>query len=1092
MLILPEEINKLLLKAGNSITNRGKKYFEQNRVRIKKVDYTNDTNYNVGVLVDGTYFYKVNISKNNGKITYNCNCPCSEGTNLPCKHVIATLFDMYVNKDIYVNFREELKFTEQEKGKMFNNSNILLNNTIEIKNDIINYYEKLDTKNNNTKKLRLVPKIEIFGLKNVTFSVSFKIGTNRLYVIKDIYEFGNLFLSKAKVKYGKEFEVIHDIDQFDEESKKIVDFVCTKTNEYRYFNRLNNNFSIDKMFVNKLVLNYGALDEFFDILNGKHIEISGYFNTNEVCFVDENPKLDFEIIEKNDNIIIKDLSLGEYCIYRGQKYDYILYRGKLYRCSNDYSKTVIFLLKQFLANKNDEVMIPLNEATSFCEYVLPNLKNHSNVICPSSFVEKHKAQNMLTKVYLDLDEKGNIVADVNFCYQDQIINPFKNEENNVVNRNRLQEQKALQLINNNKFNLDKTTGKVYISREEDIYDFMNEGINSFMEKFEVLATDKFKSRNVVKSTPITLGLRIKNDLLEIDIEDLEFDQEELANIIKNYRLKKRFYRLKDGRFVNIDSSGIDTLIKIAEDMSVNVNELLKHKLKVPKYRALYVDDVIGSSEDINARKDTSYKEVIRNILYAKDIDFNLPTNMENILREYQKVGYSWLKTIDSLGFGGILADDMGLGKTIQVISLFQKELEENRQTSIVVCPSSLYINWEKEINRFAPDLKVLVVSGNANKRKKLIAKTDEYDVVITSYDLLKRDIEEYQSFKFRYIIADEAQYIKNNNTKNKKALKRINGKTCFALTGTPMENSLSELWSIFDFCMPGYLFSYSKFKDNIESRIIKDEDKEATEKLNKLVSPFILRRTKKEVLKELPDKTETVMYNEMSEKQEKVYKAYLAKAKNIITQEIDEKGLQKSKVKILALITRLRQICCHPSLFIENYDGESAKLEQCIQLIEDACGSSHKILLFSQFTSIFNLLKSELKKRNINYYELTGKTKADTRVQLVDSFNKDENVKVFLISLKAGGTGLNLIGADMVIHFDPWWNLSVKNQATDRAHRIGQKNNVQVFSLITQNSIEEKIAKLQEKKQNLADNVIKPGETFISKMSKEEILNLFE
>ena len=292
--------------------------------------------------------------------------------------------------------------------------------------------------------------------------------------------------------------------------------------------------------------------------------------------------------------------------------------------------------------------------------------------------------------------------------------------------------------------------------------------------------------------------------------------------------------------------------------------------------------------------------------------------------------------------------------------------------------------------------------------------------------------------------------------------------------------------------MSGYLFSYTKFKNKFENKIIKDNDKESIENLSKLVSPFILRRTKKDVLKELPEKTETRLYNVMDEKQEKVYKAYLAQAKKELELEIEENGLENSKIKILSLITRLRQICCHPSLFIENYEGESSKLNQCIELIEEACISSHKILVFSQFTSMFDIIKKELKKKNIKYYELTGKTKADTRVELVDEFNKDKDSAVFLVSLKAGGTGLNLIGADIVIHFDPWWNISVKNQATDRAYRIGQRKNVQVFSLITQNSIEEKVEELQNLKQKLADNVIKTGEKFINKMSKDEIMKLFE
>ena len=435
---------------------------------------------------------------------------------------------------------------------------------------------------------------------------------------------------------------------------------------------------------------------------------------------------------------------------------------------------------------------------------------------------------------------------------------------------------------------------------------------------------------------------------------------------------------------------------------------------------------------------------------------------------------------------------MGLGKTIQVIALLLDEKNNGGKTSIVVCPSSLYINWEKEIKRFSNNIKTLIVSGNADQREELIKTISDYDVVITSYDLLKRDIDNYKDFKFKYVIADEAQYIKNNNTKNAKALKEINSETRFALTGTPIENSLAELWSIFDFIMPGYLYTYKKFKDEFESLIIKENDAESMQRLQKLVAPFVLRRIKKDVLKELPDKTEQVMYSKMDEEQQKLYNSYMALAKVKMKQEIEANGFEKSKFKILSLITRLRQICCHPQLFLENYTGESSKLNQCLDIIEGAIAAKHKILLFSGFTSMFDILIPELEKRGIEYSILTGQTKVDTRIEMVDEFNKDDNIKVFLISLKAGGTGLNLTGADMVIHFDPWWNLSAQNQATDRAYRIGQRNNVQVFKLITENSIEEKIQKLQEKKQDLTDAVIKSEETFISKMSQEELLNLFE
>ena len=425
--------------------------------------------------------------------------------------------------------------------------------------------------------------------------------------------------------------------------------------------------------------------------------------------------------------------------------------------------------------------------------------------------------------------------------------------------------------------------------------------------------------------------------------------------------------------------------------------------------------------------------------------------------------------------------------------------KEGRKASLVVSPSSLTLNWQNEARKFTNELKTMVIRGTLAERKRLIEEIDNYDLIITSYDLLKRDIELYKekNYTFKYIIADEAQYLKNSNTKNAKAIKEIKAETRYALTGTPIENSLAELWSIFDFIMPGYLFTYRKFKNIYETPIVKEDDEQAMAKLKMLIEPFVLRRNKKEVLTELPEKTVTVLSNEMNEEQQNLYLTYLARAKQEIAEKVEIDGFENSQMQILAALTRLRQICCHPSLFVEGYNEGSSKLEQCIEIIEEAINGGHKILLFSGYTSMFEIIEKELKKRNIKYFKLTGATKVDERMKMVDEFNENSNIKLFLISLKAGGTGLNLTGADMVIHYDPWWNISTENQATDRAYRIGpyrigQKNNVQVYKLITKNSIEEKIYELQEKKAKLADSMLDTNTKFINRFSREEIMKLFE
>ena len=571
--------------------------------------------------------------------------------------------------------------------------------------------------------------------------------------------------------------------------------------------------------------------------------------------------------------------------------------------------------------------------------------------------------------------------------------------------------------------------------------------------------------------------------------------------MEKYQLKKKYHRLKDGSFINLEENKeIDFLDKLVTGMDIDYKELERGEVLLPASRSLYLNQLLKSKKGIQVTKNGEYREIVNSLdkEHLED-EIKIPEKLNNILRYYQKIGFKWLKILDSYKFGGILADDMGLGKTIQMLSVIVDYIEKTRigkeikRTSLVVSPSSLTLNWQNEANKFAKDLKILVIRGTLSERKKQIREIENYDLVITSYDLLKRDIDLYKekNYQFRYIIADEAQYLKNSNTQNAKTIKQIKADTRYALTGTPIENSLAELWSIFDFLMPGYLFSYKQFKTMYEVPIVKDNDEKSMAKLKMLIEPFILRRSKKEVLTELPDKTITVLNNEMEEEQRNIYLTYLAHAKQDLLQEIELNGYEKTHMQILAVLTRLRQICCHPSLFIKDYKQGSGKLNQCMEIIQDAVEGGHKILLFSGYTSMFPLIEEELKNGKIRYFKLTGSTKVDERIKMVDEFNSNPDIKIFLISLKAGGTGLNLTGADMVIHYDPWWNISTENQATDRAYRIGQKNNVQVYKLITKNSIEEKIYELQQKKSKLVDNMLSTKTSFISKLSKEEIMNLF-
>ena len=422
--------------------------------------------------------------------------------------------------------------------------------------------------------------------------------------------------------------------------------------------------------------------------------------------------------------------------------------------------------------------------------------------------------------------------------------------------------------------------------------------------------------------------------------------------------------------------------------------------------------------------------------------------------------------------------------------ILSAKTEGKAGTSLVVAPAALVYNWGEELARFAPELKVTLISGNQNERRQKLEDWQDADVLVTSYDLLKRDIDQYEDKEFLYEVIDEAQYIKNHNTAAAKAVKVIYSQIRFALTGAPIENRLSELWSIFDYLMPGFLYGYDTFRKEIEIPIVKNKDQVTMERLQRMTGPFILRRLKEEVLKDLPEKLEEIRYVKFDEKQQKLYDAQVVHMKNTLAGQ-DEGEFARNKLRILAELTRLRQICCSPSLCFEDYKGESAKTDACLQLIQSAIDGGHRMLLFSQFTSMLDILKTRLEEEKIPYYEITGETSKEKRQQLVKDFNAGD-VPVFLISLKAGGVGLNLAGADVVIHYDPWWNQAVQNQATDRAHRIGQTKKVTVYKLIAKGSIEEKIQKLQETKKDLADQIIGGESVQLGNMSREDMLELLD
>lgn len=1118
----------LSLKADKTRLYKGRNLFSNDKVFITGFDDLDRRNIEIYSKVKGSYDrYNVKVNIKNFDVNLSgseCECLDYASNDNMCKHMVATVLE-YVNQktDSEQNSLpktkeelEEIKRLEIEREK----KRIKQQGYLEFQQILGQFSEENSTENRYGIKVlrekkelvdkipngsvRIIPNIKQEGYSN-EINLSFQIGEKQLYKIKDLPEFFDSVTQGSHYRHGAKLEFFHNIEKFDQSAQKILPYILKYAQIIKYANQ-NSNVGNRYYYTSTNVLNKNhinlvdeAFDEFFDLFINEYVKSEKDGEKDEVLFLDEEPKINFELVKLDDeDYKLNNKFKNEYKDFVTKKYTYFLSNYSMYRCSKKFGKTTLKLLNNFKYNPDKDVIIKKEQLPLLFTSIIPKVKENIEFKNLDEEVEKYSPKELNVKLFFDFDDFGNIVSKVKFCYDELEINPFNEIEKIDCIRDIKGEKESKDLFESTGFEIVKEN--MVLIDEDDIYNFLSNDINKYMEKFEVMVTDKFKTKQIKQPKIGTLGVKVENNLLNINLENIDFDKSELKNIMQKYNLKKKYHRLKDGSFLDLQTNeDMDLINSFTDGMDIDYKTLSTGKIRVPVYRTVYLEKLLDNFKNTEIIKNDEYKSIINKIEDKEDNEnIEVPKKFNKILRAYQKTGFKWLKVLDEYKFGGILADDMGLGKTLQLIVILDAYInsvnKKDKLPSLVVCPSSLSINWKNEVLKFAPSIKVLVVSGKAEDREEQIKSINKYDLVITSYDLLKRDIDTYNELKyiFKYVIADEAQYIKNSNTKNATALKSINANTRFALTGTPIENSLSELWSIFDYVMPGYLFSYTKFKKNYETPIVKNNDEKALKRLKMLIEPFILRRLKKEVLTELPDKTISILNNEMVEEQNKIYLSHLMKAKQEIQEELSSNGFEKSQIKILALITRLRQICCHPSLFIDNYKGESSKLNQCIEVVKDATESGHKILLFSQFTSMFDILEKEFAKEGIKYFKLTGQTKVSERMKLVEDFNKNKEIQVFLISLKAGGTGLNLTGADMVIHYDPWWNLSAENQATDRAYRIGQKNNVQVYKLITQNSIEEKINELQNKKAKLTDNMLSTEETFINKLSKDDIMSLFE
>lgn len=946
-----------------------------------------------------------------------------------------------------------------------------------------------------------------------------RIGRKKRYIVKNLLEFAQAVHSGKRVEYGKGMAFEHVPSAFAPESRPFLDLLLEEADAYiRHYEEMRGHAGLPLPVMRALTLGSAARDRLFDLLEGKEVQTEDEKGAERVCRVERrDPRFPVEVEARGDGIAVTVPSA--LTSFRGEQRLYVADGLHLFGCSELYTETMGVFLEQMEQGGREcgsrkekrELLVGSRDIPLFYARVLEGMEALGILQSPEIDWEKYRPEALKARFEFDSDSPDELRLRPTLSYGDFTFSPLADEHvPREICRDVPAEFYISRLITRYFSYWEDESGELVIRGDEDaLYQVLSEGMPQFQEVGEVWLSESVRHLRVLPPPEVSMGVSLGGGWLDLKIETAGIDPAELLQVLSEYRQKKKYYRMKNGEFLQLSGGGLQALDSLTADLGLTKSEFQAGEAKIPAYRAFYLDSLSGDGRMKLFQRDEAYGMMVRDLKTAQSVSYAVPAVLEKTLREYQKIGYTWMRTLARYHFGGILADDMGLGKTLQVIALltaFYQEKTEQKAAgnegsgselplpSLIVCPASLVYNWGQEFARFSPEIRVLLIAGTAKERQEQLEEqmrmeaSERAQVIITSYDLLKRDRAAYLGRTFEYEIIDEAQVIKNAKTQGAKAVKEISANVRFALTGTPVENRLSELWSIFDFLMPGFLYSYRKFRERYELPIVKNQDPEALMALRRMTGPFVLRRLKKDVLRELPGKEERIVYSAASGRQQKLYTASALKLKEALA---GGAWSGNGKLEVLSQLMRLRQICCDPALCFEDYTGESAKLETCVSLIASASAAGHKILLFSQFASMLERIRERLLQEGISSHLLVGATPKEERSRMVQAFASDE-VPVFLISLKAGGTGLNLTAADIVIHYDPWWNVAAQNQATDRAYRIGQEKPVTVYKLILKDTIEENLLKLQNAKLALAAQVVSEGMVSLGDLSQNELMELFE
>ncbi|WP_025684174.1 DEAD/DEAH box helicase [Paenibacillus maysiensis] len=1130
---------------GTTAYNKGREYVEKGRVTSLKI---NAPCTRIAAGVKGSRNYQVHIDLDEFGLDAECTCPAYQNSyyHEGCKHIAAVLIAVHrmikagtQSQIIVPDYQLDIPAAGQTQPTSIFGPDSLLSappsrrpatrSAIEPFQQMISYrtadqlmelFKQTDESGDNglspagsefttthQEKLQVeyICHVEDSSYKGEQINIEMKIGTRRTYVVQKLRPFLDSVEKGESFHFTKLFSYEPATQYFAHADRQLMELLIHIKNGERMYKELLNPYSLSDSFAGDAramfipPMNWPDVYKLLQQCDFVTWEGKGTLGNGQITASDEVLPIEFNIapgVSGGYKLNVNGLQEAALLPSYGLTVSY----GKIFE-ENPLKLRRLAKMRDTLSAYGGKSSVDISAAQiePFVQQTLPVLRKAGKVSVDKRVRERIAEPELVSKSFVDREE-GKLFVRLEFDYEGILLNPLdekgkqRADSKMILIRNMDSERRVLHVLESSRM---RRNGLRWIATTDDeIFDALYHVLPELEELTEVYISQSARGmRYDPASRPkIKAELTSELDWLNVSFELEGMNQQELRDIMLSVVEKKKYIRLRSGAFLSLEGEEYATYGRMAEELSVKRSDVKGGTVKLPALQALQLsDDIQGAS---SLRMGKHLRRFLERLRHPERLEYDPPESLANVLRDYQVQGFQWLKSLSFFRFGGILADDMGLGKTLQTIAYICSELDSHaeigKQTDkssspaqasmpvLIVTPASLTYNWENEFKRFAPHVRVEVVAGQKGERSGLLATVEGDqgpEVIITSYPLLRRDFEWYENKTFSTLILDEAQAIKNAGSLTAQLVKQLSAPRRFALTGTPIENSLEELWSIFDAVFPGLFSGRKSFRDI------------PREQLARMVSPFILRRLKEDVLEELPDKIETVQRSELSGEQKKLYAAYLSQLRDDTIQDLQTNGFQKSRMKILAGITRLRQLCCHPSLFVEDYQGSSGKMEQLLETVAEARASGRRMLVFSQFTSMLDIIRSALEKEGAGVFYLSGSTPARDRVDMCRRFNEGEN-DVFLISLKAGGTGLNLTGADTVILYDLWWNPAVEEQAAGRAHRMGQKRVVQVIRLVAEGTIEETMLELQQRKKDLIKDVLDPAEGPSSTLTEEDIREL--